>query len=369
MELSSNLVGRAEFADVARAKSGMFLGGVGSWAIEQIVNELVANSIDQFLQNQATTIKLSVIENRIVVEDDGPGLPYDQPSPKGYSSLVTERFFGHHDTPSVDGHAPHIHLGVHGAGLSCTHVYCSKVKIQSWRNGALWQQQFSNGDIYEQQNLRTGDQRGTRIELEVDSELLGSQHARMGVIRKRLFDAVHLFPGLQVEFNGERFHAPNGLLDLAYFYLQERGDNDRGYLSSNPVYLHQRVRDFEISVALVGRGGRREFFGSWVNGSKTPDNGSHVNGIRAALKKTDSNTQIALVHVLMHDPRFAGPTKDQLMFPQVARAVRALITPALVERQTELRRREEKHKAEVADRIRRFNEEQRRKAAEHPDQD
>lgn len=367
MEVKSRLLGRAEFADGARSKPGMYLGGSGSWAFEQIVNELVANSIDQFLQGEATQVKLSVEGNQVVIEDDGPGLPYDQPSTKGYHSLVTERFFGHHDTPSIDGHAPHIHLGNHGVGLSCTQVFCTRVLISSWRNGVQWEQSLANGDIYAERKLKTGEGRGTRIELEIDPLPIRDGKPRLGVIRKRLFDAVHLFPGLLIEFNGERFHSANGLLDLAHFYLQERGDNDRGFLSPYPVSLHERVGDFEINVALVGSGGRREYFGSWVNGTKTPDHGSHVNGIRTALKITGSTTQIALIHVLMHDARFAGPTKARLMFPQIAKAVRALLTPELVKRQAELRQRQKKHETEVATRIRAFNEEQIRKAADEPD--
>lgn len=199
----------------------MYIGGTGAKGMEQIVRELVANSADQFLAGEATTIKIRLSGPRIVVSDDGPGLPYDEPAPESELSVACQRLFDFHNSPTADYHAPHVHLGYHGVGLPVVMAFSKRARIKSWRNGVQWSHRIQDGHIYEPEQVAIGNGRGTVIDVTVDSKVMGKAPPRHAVVRKMMYDAVHLLPGLSIHLNKERYHAPGGMGDLAQFYALE----------------------------------------------------------------------------------------------------------------------------------------------------
>jgi DNA gyrase subunit B len=70
---------------------------------------------------------------------------------------------------------------------------------------------------------------------------------------------------------------------------------------------------------------------SWVNGAKTIDEGSHVKGMLSAFEAVNWQPELMLIHVIMHNPEYAGPFRSALDAPYVEALVQAALTQPLSE--------------------------------------
>lgn len=300
---------------------------------DQCALELVANCIDQFLVGEVTHFELKAEGREIRISDDGPGLPFDEPSlhpdvPPG-TSTATDYFIRPHFEPSRHGHAPHVHLRALGVGLAVVAAVCDRLSVQSWRNGRCWRQEFAAAVPQDAPEvICTGAGRGTAMHLEISPEMCGSWKLRRGVVRQALFHAVHLFPGLALNCNGERFHAPGGLLDLAHIYAPNA--EHRAF----DKVIQARVADAEVElemVAICERHARRCVTRSWMNGSETPEHGTHVDGVRAAFHGQPWKPATLLVHAIMWNPAFAAPVRSKVCNRGLRSRIARLLRPVVLE--------------------------------------
>lgn len=320
--------------EAVRQRPGMYFGP--SWThADSCVFELVANSIDCFLRGEATRLQVEVEHGEIWVADDGPGLPFGEPrlgkrdrplrgTDRGHDCLT--RF---HFSATQDGHAPHIHLQFSGLGLGPVNAICESLSVQSWRRGKCWREQFRAGKpIAKPEVIQDGSGRGTAFRLLLDHALLPAARPRLGVIRQVLFNAAHLFPGLQIEFNGERFCAPGGLADLAMLLCQ-----DHAYKPLDRLF-HTTVADAEIRLEVAALGDLRDEhehreIRSWMNGSNTSRHGTHVRGVLTAFRRAGWKPEVLLVNAIMLNPQFAGPVKWKVANPDLAMRIPPLLRDAL----------------------------------------
>jgi DNA gyrase subunit B len=69
---------------------------------------------------------------------------------------------------------------------------------------------------------------------------------------------------------------------------------------------------------------------SWVNGGRTYEGGSHVQGVSSVLEEVGLKPSLILIHVIMHNPDFAGPIKTKLNVPHIQEVIKnALRKPLL----------------------------------------
>ncbi|MEL7313158.1 MAG: hypothetical protein AAFN07_16695 [Pseudomonadota bacterium] len=321
-------VKRLTLKEAVRKRPGMYFGECDSRGVEQIVLDLVANGLDLFLTGKASKLDVLIDDNEITVIDDGPGLPLG-----GDDGDTPDILLKYHDRPSHDGHAPRVHLVLHGTGLAPINAGSSVFEISTWRDNELWRMKFSCGDVTEPKHLvTTGHGNGTTIRLKADPEIFGSARARSGVVRNRLFESAHLFPGFRLGLNGEIFCSDNGLKDLLYSYLQEDAWEQLGDLVE-PFYFHDIVDrvDIQVAVAGVARDTSDVQRHSWVNGVRSPLHGSHVAGLETVLASLPWIPKALLIHVITHEPRFAASTKDQLSAEPVQKAVESALKEPLTD--------------------------------------
>lgn len=303
-----------------RKRPGMYVGSTGPTGIGHLLDELVANSADQFLMGHATYCHVTVTHGEsgwtYEVEDDGAGLPFDlEQDGKSYAEHYLTSV---HFTPTRDDHAPHVHRGgLHGVGLGVVAALCSEMEVTTWRAGKRWRLLLNAGRIEEGPTaVDDGDGCGTRIRLVPDSAIFGDAAPELHHIRARLFEGVHLLAGWRVHYQDERFVAPQGLLELAPLLM------DRG-LSFQPLQaqrLQWRTERLRAEVVLCGQGTETTFH-SWCNGMATEEGGSHVEGVRRALEATGVAPDMALVHVVFEEPCYAGPTRRRLDVDWVVDAI------------------------------------------------
>lgn len=95
---------------------------------------------------------------------------------------------------------------------------------------------------------------------------------------------------------------------------------------------HGRHGDFQIEAAAIGFAGDpydQCLWYTWVNGRATSDHGSHRHGFAHVLRREKWTPSIVALHVITHDPRFAGPTRDKYDFPPARTAVREALAEPL----------------------------------------
>jgi DNA gyrase subunit B len=301
-----------------RRRPGMYFGSTGSTGVEHFIYELVSNVLDLYLMHQATFVTVLLNEDIITVMDDGPGLPFNQASDTPAITLATQFLTQVHWTASHDNHVPHVHMTTAGLGLAPVNIASSQFNVKSWRSGMLWEQNFARGMFQNEPIIiDRGNDLGTIIEVIPDAELFGESKPRHHVIRRALFEISHLFSGLKVGFNEEIFYAAHGLKMLGHLYL----DYELSFLYSSPFHYKAHHENIGIEIAIFGetqsQSQSQSQIHSWVNGARTPDHGTHVEGLIHVLQENQWKPVLILIHVILYDPQFAGPMKTRLNVPYV----------------------------------------------------
>lgn len=304
---------------VIRKRPSMYIWSTGPRGIEHLVQEVVANSLDPFLAGHATEIRVH-LGDTLIVEDDGAGLPFDRNVAGGEQNLAEWLLTHIHTTKSADGHAPHVHLASQGVGVAVVNALSARFTVQSWRGGRMWEQGFVQGVPEGPAVVTQSDGRGTRIEFEPDPVIFGSAVPSVERLRAILWDACHLFPGVQIGVNREVFYTPVGLADLAPILVgadTHYPDFQRNIRVDHP--------SFQLDIAMLGKSAGETSWYSWANGVRTWEHGTHVSAICAALAKARVNPRVALVHVIMREPEYAGPSHGRLNTPGLAQRIQTAV--------------------------------------------
>jgi len=331
-----------------RKRPGMYIGDTTARGLHHLPGELIGNSIDEFLRDRATRVAVSIKEDGVVtVTDDGSGLPFDAPSMQGMDSFACDCFSNFHRTPSVDNHAPHVHFySPIGVGLVVVNALSEFMSVESWRNGKLYRQSFSRGVVssaLEQSDGSDADpffqnsnkpDRGTRIIYKADPEIFGEQLTDASCLRSRMFDAAHLHPGIVIELQNERYCAPGGLGDLVSFNsFVPAADCFVLNTMHDEVAIHAAASSSTLrSVAIFNDSDEVTQWTTWANGTRTiygKTSGTHQDAFAEALESVGWRPRIAMIHVVMHQPKFAGPTKTLLDVPEKKAAMVEALIPAL----------------------------------------
>lgn len=317
--------------DNVRRRPGMYVGDSGTYGARHMLLELMGNCLDLYLCGQSKGFHLSFHEQEAQIIDDGPGFPFDVPSPTGTQSLGEDYLTTYHDTPSADQHVPHVHVVSHGVGLFPINALCSFFQIETWREGKRWRQTYRRGvPDAPPVVIEEGNGKGTCIKLKLDKEIFEDHPFELEALLKHCQHIAYLFPGIHVglsmkkkplkqpnlktyasfqELRGEWFHEPDGLLAMARGL--HRATSSEG-LAAKELYGHKKGKEIDITFAAVGSAEQLSVPFSWVNGVHTLERGSHVSGVFSAFRGESWSPAIALVHVVMRAPSFKGPTMTRL---------------------------------------------------------
>jgi len=313
-----------------RLRPGMYFGDVDSCSgANSVVYELVSNVVDHFLAGRASFVRVVVDGHNIYVEEDGPGLPFAQPSPNDKSDHLAEHcLLRWHETATADGHAPHVHVLGGCFGLAVLNAGAASLDVVSKNGSAVYRQTFVDGRAQTKSSVAPcTDAQGTKVHVQLSKEVFGHRTPHLPSLRRTLFEVAHFYPGLVVELQDERFVSRWGLLDLAFALLSP--SSAQATYPPPPEFSYSGILDgVQLQVAAVGEA-KKTAFRSWVNGLETEAGGAHVNALKRALAKVDWTPAVALVQVIMHRPEFAGPTKSSLKSRSVAPALRKMLVPAL----------------------------------------
>jgi DNA gyrase subunit B len=334
-------------AESIRRRPGMYVGDTTDGAgLMHMLWEVVANSLDEHLAGRCTTVRVELDGRAITVEDDGRGIPLEPINGVPFAQQALTSF---HDTPTLDGHTPHEHIGKVGLGLFPICALSSELRPTVRRGGRCFSQQFSRGIATS--ILRDDgptNNRGTRITFVPDDSIF--KVARLDGVRvaERLHELAFLLPKLTLSLRDERlqtFSEPEGLLSL----VKSKVSLD---LRERPTLLATKTfGQINVEVAAIWSSGGAARVDSFANIERTTDGGTHVNGFRsgllAGLKRAAPDLcakypareldralgtgLTAVVCVRLRDPDYNRPTRSRLVTPEARRAVRLCTAEALAE--------------------------------------
>ncbi len=300
-----------EWSEHIRLRPGMYIGKLGDGSspddgIYVMIKEILDNSIDEFVMGFGKTIEVTIKEQLVCVRDYGRGIPLGK-----VVDCVSKINTGAKYDSKVFKKA----VGLNGVGSKAVNALSSYFKVQAIREGRTHIVEFHQGDVALDDPEKPAELRsGTIVTFMPDEEIFGKYHYIPEYVQKMLWNYVFLNNGLTIIFNGERFHAQNGLLDLL-----------NSYIDTTVIYpvIHLRDGDFECAFTHCEMYGEEYY--SFVNGQHTTQGGTHQASFREALVKTirdfykkdfDTNdikaSLIAALSIKVQDPVFESQTKTKL---------------------------------------------------------
>ena len=318
-----------------------------------LVQEVVDNSVDEALAGYAHTITVRLTaDGAIEVTDDGRGMPTDIHPEHGISGieLILTRL---HAGGKFNNDHYRFSGGLHGVGVSVVNALSERLEVEVCRGGRRSAIAFAKGECIEPlRDLGSCPKKytSTVVRFWPEAHYFDSPKVSVTRLRHLLRAKAVLCPGLKVtliDANGDEsvWQYADGLRD----YMAQALD---GYtlLPAAPFMGHTEDEEHHADWAVqwMPEGGEA-LQESYVNLIPTPQGGTHVNGLRSglldALKEfcdyrsllpkgikltgDDLWERVAFVlSVKMHDPQFAGQTKERLSSRAVASVVSAGVKDA-----------------------------------------
>ena len=342
-----------EGLEAVRRRPGMYIGSTDSRGLHHLVWEVVDNSIDEAMASHATTIKVNVrADGMVVVEDDGRGVPVGKHSTGKDAMEVVHTVL--HAGGKFGGGGYKVSGGLHGVGVSVVNALSSFMRVESARDGHVWAQEYERGKPRGpvQKVGPQGSRRGTTTSFMADAEMFETIEYSFELISQRLRESAYLTKGVWITLIDERidrersFYFEGGLQSFVRHL-----NRNKEALHTRPIYVERREGSTSVEVAMQYNDTYTENGLAFANNINTPDGGSHVTGFRAALtsslndwarrasvlKDADANLSgddvreglTAVISVKLTDPQFEGQTKAKLGNPEVKGQVQTAVADSL----------------------------------------
>lgn len=338
--------------DPVRRRPGMY---TDTSRPNHLVHEVVDNSVDEALAGHCREIQVSVFKDgSIEVIDDGRGMPVDlHPKEKipGVELILTRLHAGGKFSDKTYQQSG----GLHGVGVSVVNALSKRLECRVRRDANEYLIAFNDGRLAEKLKVigKVGARNtGTSVRFWPDPKYFDSDKVSVAKLKHVLRAKAVLCAGLKVtlfnEATGERdeWFYTGGLAS----YLQERLGG-AAIVPEEPfaASLKGGSEVAEWAFAWLNEDGVEAVGESYVNLIPTTEGGTHVNGLRSGVtdavrdfcefrniiprgvKLAPEDVWDRLCYVLsvkMHEPQFAGQTKERLASRESAAFVSGLVKDA-----------------------------------------
>ncbi len=355
-----------EGLQAVRKRPGMYIGSTDARGLHQLVWEVVDNSIDEAMANQATRIDVTIhADGQLEVVDDGRGIPVGKHA-TGKSALEVVHTVLHAGG-KFGGGGYKVSGGLHGVGVSVVNALSSEMRVEVLRDGKRHVQEYRRGtptapvrqtgdaaDANRGLEASWGRTSGTRTFFRPDAEMFETLEFSWETISTRLRESAYLNKGLWIRLRDERsdreknFFFEGGVVSFVR-HLNRR----REVLNQRPIHVERVIDGTSVDVALQYNDGFTENVIPFANNIHTVDGGTHVTGFRAALtgslndwarksgtlSEKDANLSgddvreglTAVISVKLTDPQFEGQTKAKLGNADVKGIVQTALTDGIVQ--------------------------------------
>ena len=294
-----------------RRRPGMYIGKLGDGThsddgIYVLLKEAMDNSIDEYMMGYGKTIDVTVTDGKVTVRDRGRGIPLGK-----LVDVASKMNTG----GKYDSKAFKKSVGLNGVGIKAVNALSTYFRISTYRDGEMKTAEFEQGNIIsETPVVPTEEPDGTLTEFIPDNSIFKDYQYQQEYIEPLLKNYVFLNSGLNIIFNGKRFHSRNGLVDL----LNEN-------MTTDPLYPIIHLKGEDIEMVLTHSNQYGEEYYSFVNGQHTTQGGTHLSAFREAVSKTIKEYYaknfdyadirsglIGAISIKVEEPVFESQTKTKL---------------------------------------------------------
>jgi len=346
-----------EGLEPVRKRPGMYIGSTGVNGLHHLIWEVVDNSLDEAMAGFAKNIRVELLpENKVVVTDDGRGIPVDI-HPQTKKSALETALCTLHAGGKFGGESYKVSGGLHGVGVSVVNALSTWMKAEVNKDGGEYIQEYKTGiPQYKVKKIGVSKTTGTKIIFQPDKSVFGDVEFNKKTIVDHLRQQAFLTKGVKIEIIDWREEVPyyysfcfeGGL--LAFINYLNRF-NQR--VQDEPFYVHKTSEHIDVEATFLYSQDIETQELSFANNIYTPDGGMHLTGFRSALtrslndyarsgnylKSSDDNLigddiregLSAIVSVKLREPQFEGQTKARLGNPPARTAVETIVAEALRE--------------------------------------
>ena len=348
-----------EGLEAVRKRPAMYIGDISAKGLHHLVYEVVDNSIDEALAGYCSHIEVYINEdNSITVQDNGRGIPVDWHEKEQRSALGGVMTVLHAGG-KFDKGSYKVSGGLHGVGVSCVNALSTHMMTQVFRDGKIYQQEYSCGKpLYAVKTVGDADRTGTRQQFWPDRTIFTAHEYSYDILANRMRELAFLNAGITITLTDlrdkdeegnvrtETFHSEEGLKEFVRYV-----DSSREHLFNDIIYLNTEKQGVPIEVAIMYNTSYSENIHSYVNNINTIEGGTHLAGFRTALTRTlkkyaedtkaleKAKVEIAgedfregltaVISIKVAEPQFEGQTKTKLGNSEVAGAVQQAVGETL----------------------------------------
>ncbi len=351
-EYSAENIRVLEGLEGVRHRPAMYIGSTSKTGLHHLVWEIVDNAVDEAMGSYCDIIEVTLNKNgSVTVKDNGRGIPVDiHPVYKrpALEVAVTKLHAG----GKFDKSSYKVSGGLHGVGISVVAALSKLMKVQVWKGGKIYQQEYKIGKpIYDVKiigDCEKGDT-GTTVTFTPDDTIFSTVKFDFSVLESRFREMAFLNKGLKIiledEESGKKevFHYEGGLIEFVKWLNKSKEEIHK------PIYFVKEQDKMQIECAVQYNSTYYENVLSFVNTINTVEGGTHVVGFKTALtraindyanknklNKAENLTGddvreglTAVISVKIPEPQFEGQTKTKLGNAELKGIVDAVATTAL----------------------------------------
>jgi DNA gyrase subunit B len=342
-----------EGLEAVRLRPAMYVGSTGIDGLHHLIYEIVDNSVDEALNGYCNKVEVTIhINNSVTVIDNGRGIPTDfhEPTQKSAAEVVMTVL---HAGGKFDNDSYKVSGGLHGVGVSVVNALSSRLDLEIWRSGSVYEQSYERGKpVTEFRQTGTTKRRGTKITFVPDNDIFETLDFSYDTIAARLRELSFLNKGLEIVLEDVRndrrevFKYEGGISSFIEYL-----NKNKNVLHPKPIYFETKKEEIVVEVSMQYNDGYSETLFSFANNINTHEGGTHLSGFRSALTRTiNSYAQseellkdlkenptgedvreglVAVVSVKLKNPQFEGQTKTKLGNSEVKGLVEAAVNESL----------------------------------------
>ena len=317
-----------------RHRPAMYIGGTSKQGLHHLVYEVVDNAVDEAMAGHCDTIDVILNKNgSVTVKDNGRGIPVE-PHPVYKRPAVEVVITKLHAGGKFDKGSYAVSGGLHGVGISVVSALSKHLKVNIFRNGKEYQQEYKIGKpVYDLKIVgKAEDESGTIINFTPDETIFSTTKFDFSYLETRLREIAFLNKGVRIilkeEESGrkETFHYEGGLMEFVKWVNKSKDP------ITKPMFFSKSEDEVVVECAVQYNAGYQENVLGFVNTINTVEGGTHVSGFRTALTRAindyaNKNKLIkngnltgddvregltAIISVKVPEPQFEGQTKTKL---------------------------------------------------------
>jgi DNA gyrase subunit B len=338
-----------EGLEAVRKRPAMYIGSTGKEGLHHLVYEVVDNSIDEASAGFCDTILVKIrMDNSIVVDDNGRGIPVDIHTKEGVSAAevaLTRLHAGakfSNDSYKISG-------GLHGVGVSVVNALSIYLELEVRRDGGVYAQSYVRGvPNAPLEMIGKTKGRGTKVTFKPDDTIFEDMEFSYEILSNRLRELAFLNSGVKITLIDERVDRQNEFLYKGGIVsFVEYINRSKKVLHKNPIFIAGTREDCLVEVALQYNDTYAENIFSFANSINTTEGGTHLIGFRSALTRAFNNYATSanilkngkeslkgedlreglacVISIKIRNPQFEGQTKTKLGNSEVKGLVEGVV--------------------------------------------